>query len=292
MKPAPFELLRPKTIDEALALLGEAPDDTVILAGGQSLVPLMNMRFVAPERVLDLNAVGELSYIERREGELAVGAMTRHREIETAPLVRETAGLLSRAVRHVGYAGIRNRGTLGGTISHADTVGQIPCAAVALDATIVLRSGARGAREVATAEFFAANLMNTREEDELLVEVRFPIAGAGERAGFAEFARKTGDFPLVTAAVLLEGDNGTVRSARVAVGGAAPTPVRVEPCEAALAGAPLNGSRATEVARLAAASVSPSGTPFVSEDYRRDLVRVTVHRALLDAFGPNRQEAA
>jgi CO/xanthine dehydrogenase FAD-binding subunit len=289
MKPASFELLRPTTRAEALALLAEEPDDTIVLAGGQSLVPLLNMRFVVADRILDLNAVSELAYAEDRGSELALGAMTRHREVETSPLVIESAGLLSRAVRHVGYASIRNRGTVGGTIAHADTVAQVPCAAVALDAIVVLESSARGKREVSTSEFFAGNLMNTREPDELVVEVRVPNRPAGALFGFAEFARKSGDFPLVTAAVQIDQADGLSRNARIAVGGAAPMPVRLADCEAALEGERLDGQRAAAVAQLAAASVTPPDSPFVSQDYRRNLVRVIVHRALLHAID-SRQE--
>ncbi len=282
MKPAPFKLLRPTTRAEALAALAEAPDDTVVLAGGQSLVPLMNMRFVVAERVLDLNAVADLAGVERADGELALGAMTRHREVETSPLVREAAPLLAEAERHVGYVSIRRRGTIGGTIAHADTVAQVPCAAVALGATVVLES-VRGARELPIGEFLVGNLMNARDPDELLTSVRVPVRPACVYAGFAEFARKVGDFPLVTAAVQAEERDGALHDARLAVGGAAQTPIRLPDCEAELEGGALDDARVASVARLAAEAVDPPETPFVTAEYRRNLVRAVVERTLRHA---------
>ncbi|MGH2894784.1 MAG: FAD binding domain-containing protein [Solirubrobacteraceae bacterium] len=283
MKPASFELLQPTTRAEALTLLAEAPDDTVILAGGQSLVPLMNMRFVVASRVLDLNRVNELEGIERQNGALVVGAMTRHREAELSELVHAHCPLLAQAERHVGYVSIRNRGTVGGTIAHADTVGQVPCVAVALDAQVVLES-TRGRREMAASEFFVGNLTNARDPDEILTAVHLPVRPAGSASGFAEFARKVGDFPLLTAAVQIERDAGQCSGARIAVGGAAPTPIRLPECEAALAGQTLNDSLVADVAALAAECVEPSETPFVSGDYRRHLAGVVVRRSLEQAL--------
>jgi carbon-monoxide dehydrogenase medium subunit len=283
MKPAPFELLEPTSRAEALSALAEQPDDTVILAGGQSLVPLMNMRFVVADRVLDLNRVAGLGDLERRDGQLVVGAMTRHREAELSPLVRESCPLVAAAERHVGYVSIRQRGTVGGTIAHADTVAQVPCVAVALDAQVVLES-TRGRRQLAASDFLVGNLMNAREPDELLTEVHFPVRPARSLHGFAEFARKVGDFPLVTAAVQLESDAGTCTTARVAVGGADATPIRLAECERALAGEKLTGALAADVGDLAAESVSPADSPYVSTEYRRDLVRVVVRQALEQAL--------
>ncbi|MCD6727394.1 MAG: FAD binding domain-containing protein [Solirubrobacteraceae bacterium] len=283
MKPAQFQMLQPTTRAEALAVLAEQPDETVILAGGQSLVPLMNMRFVTAERILDLNRVSGLGGVEVRGDRLVVGAMTRHREAELSPVVLDACPLLAHAERHVGYVSIRNRGTVGGTIAHADTVAQVPCVAVALDARIVLES-VRGRRELAAGDFFVGNLMNAREPDEAVTEVHFPVRPVGSLFGFAEFARKVGDFPLVTAAVRLEQGAGLSRSARIAVGGAGPTPVRLAECESALEGRELTGALAEEVGRLAADTVSPADSPFVSTDYRRNLVRVVVRRALEQAL--------
>lgn len=279
MKPAPFELLQPRTLAEALSALAEEPDDTVILAGGQSLVPLMNMRFVTAERVLDLNGVADLGGLERRNDTIVVGAMTRHREAERSALVAQACPLLAQAESHVGYVSIRHRGTVGGTIAHADTVAQVPCVAMALDAQIVLES-TRGTRRLSPSEFFVGNLMNARDPDEILTAVHFPVRPSGARFGFAEFARKVGDFPLVTAAVQIEQDRGECTRARIAVGGAGPTPLRLPACESIVEGEQLGAVAPTEVARRAAESVFPPDSPFISAAYRRNLVAVVVRQAL------------
>lgn len=283
MKPARFDLLRPTTVHEAVASLAEQPDDTVVLAGGQSLVPLMNMRFVVAERVLDLNQVGELDYVRQANGHLAVGAMTRHRTVERSELVASVCPLLPAAERHVGYVSIRNRGTVGGSIAHADTVAELTCVAVAIGATVVLTS-VRGSRELPAAEFFAGTLMNSRESDELLTEVRFPVPRPGTTTGFAEFARKTGDFPLVTAAVQLDRDADSVTAARIAVGGIAPTPIRVTECEALVHAAEPSPDLLAEVAERAAAAVEPNDTLAISDAYRRELAGVVVREALEPAW--------
>ncbi|MGH3265241.1 MAG: FAD binding domain-containing protein [Trebonia sp.] len=283
MKPASFELLEPTTRDEALSMLAQQPEDTVILAGGQSLVPLMNMRFVVAERVLDLNRVTALDQIEHQDGRLAVGAMTRHRVVELSPLVHHACPLLAEAEHHVGYVSIRHRGTVGGSIAHADTVAQVPCVAVALDAQVMLES-TRGARQLVASEFFLGNLVNAREPDELVTAVHFPAQSPNSGWGFAEFARKVGDFPLVTAAVQLEHDAGHCSGARIAVGGAAPTPIRLPECEGALVGGTLDDSLVSEAAGLAAECVTPAESPSVSSEYRRHLVGVVVQQALRRAL--------
>ena len=280
MKPARFELLQPTTRAEALIALAESPDETVILAGGQSLVPLMNMRFVTAERVLDLNRVSELAGVVRDNGSLLVGAMTRQREVELSAAAGEACPLLVQATRVIGYVSTRNRGTIGGTIAHADTVAQVPCVAVALGAEMRLQSDG-GDRWLPAVDFFLGNLFNAREPHELLTEIRFPAAAATARFGFAEFVRKAGDFPLVTAAVKLDLVDGSCAKARVAVGGAGPTPVRLPPCEQLLEGASaVTVELVSEVSRRAADFVDPPENPFVSPEYRRNLVRTVVSRAL------------
>jgi aerobic carbon-monoxide dehydrogenase medium subunit len=280
VKPARFELLQPTTRAEALTALAESPDETVILAGGQSLVPLMNMRFVTAERVLDLNRVEDLTGVAWDNGSLLVGAMTRQREVELSAIAAEACPLLVQATRAIGYVSTRNRGTIGGTIAHADTVAQVPCVAVTLGAEMRLQ-GERGERWLPAAEFFLGNLFNAREADELLTEVRFPAAGTAARFGFAEFVRKAGDFPLVTAAVKFDLDGGSCTEARLAVGGAEPTPVRLRECERLLEGASaITAELVSQVSRRAAESVNPPDNPFVSPGYRRQLVRTIVARAL------------
>jgi len=215
--------------------------------------------------------------------------MTRHRTAERHELVAAHCPLIADAEQHVGYVSVRNRGTVGGSIAHADTVAELTCVAVALGATVVLQS-ASGRRDVAIADFLVANLINTREPDEIVTEIRFPASESATLTGFAEFARKTGDFPLVTAAVRAERDGDAVRDVRIGVGGVASTPIRLAECEELIEGSVVSGDLLDQVTRTAAAAVHPSETPFVSVDYRRHLSGVVVRRALERAFAPTVQE--
>lgn len=239
MKPSPFAYLAPRTLDECVALLAEHGDAAKLLAGGQSLVPLMNLRLAAPEVVIDLNRIDELAYVREHDGGVAIGAMTRHRDVATSALVRERCPLLADAVALVGYPAIRNRGTLGGTLAHADPVAEVPCVALTLDAELVA-VGPGGRRTIAAGDFFAGFLTTALAADEVLVEVRFPPSATG---AFTEFTRKSGDFALSAAAVDLALDDGVVRRARIGLAGAGDRPLRAGAAEAALAGGPLDAER-------------------------------------------------
>ncbi|HET6547145.1 MAG TPA: FAD binding domain-containing protein [Solirubrobacter sp.] len=254
MKPPPFRYEAPVALEECIALLGEHGDEAKPLAGGQSLVPLMNLRLAAPAMLVDLNRVAELSYVREVDGGVAIGAMTRHCEVADSPLVRERCPLLADAVALVGYPAIRNRGTLGGSLAHADPVAEIPCVALALDAVLVV-AGPGGRREIAAADFFEGFLATALEPDELLVEARFPATAA---AAFREFSRKSGDFAVAAAAVDVALSGGVVERARIALAGAADRPVRAREAEAALAGGPLD-----ERSIAAAAALVPGELPPV-----------------------------
>lgn len=214
MKPAPFDYAAPRSLDEALALLDE---DAKPLAGGQSLVPLLNFRLARPRLLVDLNGVPGLAGIRRAGGTLRIGAMTRQAALERSGIVAEGWPMLREAVRHAGHPQTRNRGTVGGSVAHADPAAELPCALAALDARFRVRS-ARGARTLAAAELFAGPLQTVLEPDELLVEIEVPPVPPGTRTGFAEHARTHGDFALAGVAVV--GD-------RIALLGVAPTPVVV-----------------------------------------------------------------
>jgi carbon-monoxide dehydrogenase medium subunit len=236
MKPPPFRYLAPRALDECIDLLAEHGETAKLLAGGQSLVPLMNLRLAFPEVVIDLNRVDGLGYVREDDGVLAIGAMTRHREVAESDVVRRRCPLLADAVALVGYPAIRNRGTLGGSIAHADPVAELPCVALTLDAELVA-AGPRGRRTIAAGDFFAGFLTTALEPDEVLVEVRFPDTGA---AAFREFSRKSGDFAVTAVAVDLRVADGVVEQARIGLAGVSDRPLRASEAEALLAGAPLD----------------------------------------------------
>jgi CO/xanthine dehydrogenase FAD-binding subunit len=264
VKPAPFEYVAPRSLDAALGALGE---DAKALAGGQSLVPLLNFRLARPERIVDLNRVDDLAYLRRSEGTLRIGALTRQATLERSRLVAEHWPLLTRAVTHVAHPAIRNRGTVGGSLAHADPAAELPVAMCALDARLHVRSAQRGHRTIAATDFFQAPLMTAMEPDELLVEIEVPAQPAGARAAFAEHARTHGDFALAGAAVVRSGSD----HAAIALLGAGPTPLRVPDAEAAL----RRGASAAEAAHIAGAELD--------DDYRRALTTELVRRALEEA---------
>jgi len=264
MKPAPFDYVAPATLAGALAALGE---DAKALAGGQSLVPLLNFRLARPERIVDLNGVDELAYIRRSDGTLRIGAMTRHATLERSPVIADGWPLLTAAVKHVAHPAIRNRGTVGGSVAHADPAAELPVALTALDARFHARSAQRGAREIDAADFFQAPLMTALEPDELLVAIEVPPLPKRTGAGFVEHARTHGDFAVAGAAVVRAG----TEHAAIALLGAGPTPVRARDAERALCG----GASAAEAARIAGAELD--------DDYRRALTTELVRRAIEEA---------
>jgi CO/xanthine dehydrogenase FAD-binding subunit len=263
VKPAPFDYRAPASVDEALRLLG--PDSTV-LAGGQSLVPLLNLRLARPELVVDVNGIGELDYIRDERGMLRIGAMTRQVALERSELVRRGWPLLNKAIRLVGHAQIRARGTVGGSIAHADPAAELPVALTALGAGIHLRS-LGGTRAVKASEFFLGPLYTVREPDELLTEIEVPQQPDGAGSGFAEQARTHGDFATAGAAAVVAPGG----SAAVVLLGAGPVPVRAEAAERALA----DGAAPSEAAALAAQGIE--------DEHRRALCGELARRAIEEA---------
>ncbi len=262
MKPAPFRYVAPDSVPAALTLL--AQEDARALAGGQSLVPMLNFRLARPDQLVDLNPLTELAGIEvTADGTLHIGAMTRQAELLRCPAVRTGWPLLTEAVAHVGHAAIRNRGTVGGSVAHADPAAELPVALTALDARFHLRSATRE-RVLTAPDLFRGALTTALEPGELLVSITVPPVPDGGRMAFAEHARTHGDFALAGVAVVVAPGG----PAAVALLGAAPVPVRVSAAEAALAG----GAPVREVAGLAAADVR--------DDYRRALLEALVQRAV------------
>jgi CO/xanthine dehydrogenase FAD-binding subunit len=282
MKPPPFEYHDPRTIDETLSMLSEYGSEAKILAGGQSLVPMLNFRLMRPERLIDINNVAELDFLHVHDHVMRIGALTRHATVEHSSEVAKHVPLLAEAIRFVGHVQIRNRGTVGGSVVHADPAAELPVALAALDARFHLRSR-RGIRTVSPEAFFVTHLTTSLEPDELLTEIEVPSV---PRTGFAfvEFARRHGDFALGGSAVLL-GLTTDAICERVAIGllGAAPTPVRATDAEQWLRGQPVTTQTAVEAARRAVAHADPAGDIHGSSEYRLGLVEVTVRHALLRA---------
>jgi len=235
MKPPPFSYHDPRTIGDAVALLGRL-ENAKLLAGGQSLMPMLNMRFVLPDHIIDLNRVEGLSFIRESIGALEIGAMTRQRELEFSDLVRKRCPLMHEAILQVGHRQTRNRGTLGGSLCHLDPSAELVSVAAALDATVTVQ-GPNGMREVAIDAFPVAYMTPAIEPNEIVTMVRFPLWSQPHGHGFVEFARRHGDFAIVSAAALLIEDGaGKITRASVTLGGMGPAPIRASAVEQALVG--------------------------------------------------------
>ena len=280
MKPPAFRYERPATLKEALALLAEYGDEARPLAGGQSLVPMLNLRLAAPGVVVDLNGVAGLDGIGVADGEMVVGALTRQRTLELSP-VAAAIGALADGLPLVGHVATRNRGTVGGSVAHADPAAELPLALLALGGS-VLADGPDGRREILADEFFAGFLTTTLQPGELLTEVRLPVPGEREGSALLEVAQRYGDFPLAAVAVSIRLEpDGRIGAARVAAGAVADRPRLLPHAAEAL----VAGASPDEAGRLAAGEIEPAGTLHAPADYQRHLVRVLVGRAVERARG-------
>jgi len=283
MKPAPFNLLRPKSVDEALALLQAHGEKAKILAGGQSLVPLMNFRLAQPHNLIDLNGVEGLDPIRLDDQTLSLGAMVRQRDVERSSAIAERLPILREAMEQVAHPAIRNRGTVGGSLVHADPSAELPLLAVALDATFHLRS-ARASRSVAARDFYQGYLLTDIAPDELLVAIDFRLPPADCGWCCTEIARRHGDFAIVAVAVLLGcGRDRRIDFARVALGGVGPAPLRMIAAEQALLGERPGAELFRGAGDVAAQAVDPPADIHASSSYRRHLTGVLVRRALTTA---------
>ena len=284
MKPPKFEYLAPASLDEALAILAERGDEAKVLAGGQSLVPLLNFRLVRPAYLVDLNEIPGLDYVRPENGHLAIGALTRQRAVETSALVRERQPLLADAMPQIGHVQIRNRGTIGGSLAHADPAAELPAVVAALDGELLVRS-ARGQRALSPAEFFVAYLTTAVEPTELLVEVRLPVAPPGTGTAFVEVSRRHGDFALVGVAASVTLDEaGVCTRCAIALTGVGPTPVVAREAAGQLVGATPTPAMLEDVGRRAAADLQPDGDLHASSEYRRHVAGVLTRRALARAL--------
>ena len=279
MKPVAFAYHAPATVEDAIALLTRYGGEAKLLAGGQSLMPLLNFRLSRPAALVDLNAIPSLAYIREKDGEVRFGAMTRQRTIEFSPLVRQRLPLLTEATALVGHLPIRTRGTIGGSLAHADPSAEYPAVLAALDGTVVVRSP-RGERALRPAELFQSYLTTSLGPDEILVEVRLPAMAAGAGFAFEEFSRRHGDFAIVGIATMLVGDGQHCATARLATAGAGPVPMRLRSAEEILERDGLSEAAVEAAARRAAELVEPDSDIHASAAYRRNLTRVLTGRAL------------
>ena len=285
MKPAKFDYHSPQSRSEALELLAEHGDDAKILAGGQSLMPLMNMRLVRPGVVVDINGIADLTQITpEQDGGLSVGALTRHRQIEQSSLVRERFPLLAEAVPNIGHFQIRNRGTVGGSLAHADPAAEIPALSLTLDAEFVVAK--RGSERVVNAkDFFVTHLTTVLESDEMLTQVRFPSPQQPWQWGFQEVCRRDGDFALVGAVAMLQLDaSGVCQQGRITIFGAGGTPLRMSAAEGILQGSRVDADVRQQAAHAVSQALDPISDIHASAEYRKDVGGVMARRALEQAL--------
>jgi CO/xanthine dehydrogenase FAD-binding subunit len=273
LKPAPFVYHAPASLADALDLMSSCANARA-LAGGQSLMPMLNFRVASPDHLVDLNRISSLAYIKEEKGVIAIGAMTRQRDIETSELVAKRLPLLAEAIRQVGHRQTRNRGTLGGSLAHLDPAAELPTIATAFDAEIQVRSKT-GTRSLRMAEFAKGMLTTTLASDELITEVRFRPWPEGHGHAFVEFARRHGDFAVASAAVLIQARSGRVERVSLTLGGVAATPVRVQKAEKILTSADL-----IEQAASYCAEVEALEDPVYPAWYRRKLAVTLARRAL------------
>lgn len=285
MKPVAFQVERPASLEEACEVLADTARDAKVLAGGQSLVPLLNFRLARPDVLVDLNPLQELQGLCVESGELRVGAMTRLVELERSPAVRDGWQLVAEALPQVAHTPIRNRGTFGGGQAHADAAAELCAVSLALDARMVARRRGAPEREVAADDFFRGPYATALEPDEVLVEVRVPPPPSGAGWAFEEVARRRGDFALVGVAALLSvGPGSEVREARLAYASMGPRPLRAHQAEAALRGQPANEETFRTAAEAAVHELDPGTDLQATREYRVHVAKALTRRALLRAF--------
>lgn len=283
MIPAQFDYHAPASVEEALSLLSQAGDDAKLLAGGQSLIPVLKLRMAAPEVLIDLGRVDGLTGVRDDGDAIVIGAMTPHHEVATDPLVAEHAKLVAEAVRTVADPQVRHRGTFGGALVHADPAGDMPAPTLALGAEFII-AGSNGTRTVAAADFFEDLFTTAVGEDEILTHVRVP-KHTGWGADYQKFTRVAQQWSIVGVAATVRTDGGSIAEARVALTNMGSTPIRASSVEAAVAGSPVDGDAIASAARSAADGTSPPSDLNGDAEYRRHLATVLTARALRAAAG-------
>jgi carbon-monoxide dehydrogenase medium subunit len=282
--PAKFDYVRPASVDEAVRALASGGEDAKVIAGGQSLLPLLRLRLAYPELLVDVGGIGELRGVTDAGEALIIGARTTHYQLTRDPLVAEHAGLLSEASRTVADPAVRHRGTLGGALAHADPAGDLPAVVLALDATIIAH-GPNGEREIPAADFFVDYLTSALEPDEILTAIRIPKLGPGWGFRYEKFHRTAQAWATVGVAALVRRSNGSVAEARIGLTNMGTTPVRATAAERAASGAEASRTALSEAAAHADEDTEPPGDLHGAPDYRRHLARVLTGRALATAAG-------
>jgi carbon-monoxide dehydrogenase medium subunit len=280
MKPAKFDYHAPNTVDEAVALLASSADAR-LLAGGQTLIPMMNFRLAAPSMIVDLNRISALAYIKDDGSTVRIGAMTRQRAIEFSPVVTEKLPLLAKAIKLVGHLPTRSRGTIGGSIANADPAAEIPMVLQALEGAVVAR-GPKGERTISASELFRDAMTTALAPDEILVEIRLPTALAKAGCAIEEFARRKGDFAIAAVAAVIDRGNGV--KARLATAGISSCPQRLRAAEQILEQQGLSDTAITQAAEAAARAVDPLSDRNASAAYRRQLTQVLTERVIRGAM--------
>jgi carbon-monoxide dehydrogenase medium subunit len=289
MKPAAFDYVVADSIDAAVKALAAAGGEAKIIAGGQSLVPMLNFRLLRPAILVDVNRIPGLAFVEERAGAIHVGALTRHHRLETSPVIAEHLPVLAEAMRHVAHLAIRNRGTIGGSLSHGDSAAELPMLALLLDATVEI-AAPTGRRTMAARDFFLGALTVDLAADEMLTRIVFPKLPPTTGWGFAEVARRSGDFALAAVAATLTVADGAIKEARIALTGVDETAKRADEAEAMLAGHALTPGLVDAAIAAVRAGVTPATDLHASSDYRRHLVGVLAGRALAAAWARVRGE--
>jgi aerobic carbon-monoxide dehydrogenase medium subunit len=283
VKPVDFDLHQPEGVAEAVGLLAQyADEDAKVLAGGQSLLPLLNFRLARPRHVIDVGRVASLTEIRRTAAGVTVGAMARQAQAERSRSVAADVPLLAAALPHIAHPPVRNRGTVGGSLAHADAAAELPSVAAALDVTLVAVSS-RGQREIPAADFFTTHMTTALAPDELLTEIRFPRAAAGTGAAFLEVARRRGDFALVGLAAQVRMEGGHIAEARLCVSGVDHVPHRCRESERLLVGARPGTPAVEEAADALRETIRPSGDLHATAAYRRDAAGTLLVRAVAEA---------
>lgn len=279
MIPGEFQYHAPTSVDEAVELLQTLGDDAKVLAGGHSLVPAMRFRLALPGALVDINRIAGLAYVREEEGELRIGAMTREVDLERSDVVRSRYPLLADASLVIADPLVRNRGTVGGNLAHADPANDHPAVMLAYGATLVAQ-GPAGRRTIPVDDFFVGLFESALEPHELLVEIRIPSPGPGEGGAYVKLERKVGDYAISAVAVQLALEGGTCRSVRAALTNVSPVPMRATAAEAVLRGNPLTEAALEEAGQAAARECDPSGDLRGGVDYKRDVTRVLFKRAV------------
>jgi carbon-monoxide dehydrogenase medium subunit len=282
MKPAPFRYHRPTSVSDMLALLDEHGADAKVLAGGQSLVAAMNFRLARPSMLIDANDLPDLSSVTVDDNHLVIGALTRHATFHTPVVDHPIGHLLSRVVRFIAHYPIRQRGTFGGSLCHADPASEWCLVASVLDAEMLIESRS-GKRRLPAREFFKGTFTTALKQNELLTHIRLPLGNPGLRGGFYEFARRAGDFALAMALVTLECDGSRIRGARLGLGGVADQPLRLGALEASLIGQRADEATFKAIAAEASSLITPTSDIHGTAEYRKDLIKAVLSRALAEA---------